>query len=113
MGILKPRSQITLLLALCALHAETAHAQVQRVHRPRYELVEIPSLHPAGYAYAGYGQLKAVGVVDTLAALLHGIDGVPGPHDPEALEESPDARCRAGAAGRELRDIRNPTGEIQ
>ena len=53
MGILKPRSQITLLLALCALHAETAHAQLQRVHRPRYELVEVPSLHPTGYAYAG------------------------------------------------------------
>ena len=50
---LKPRSQIPLLLALFALQAETAHAQVQRVHRPRYELVEIPSLHPTGYAYAG------------------------------------------------------------
>ncbi len=33
----------------------------------------------AGYSYAGYGNLKAVGVVDLVTELLHGIGGEPGP----------------------------------
>lgn len=42
----------------------------------------------AGYTYAGYGNLKAMGIVDTLAALLHGVEGVPGPQRRRRLRET-------------------------
>ena len=48
----KSRHPLAWAIALCALLAAPAPAQLQRVERPRYELVEIPSLHPSGYAYA-------------------------------------------------------------
>ena len=48
-----PTIRVFVLFAVFAAHSSHAFAQIQRVHRPRYELVEIPSLHPTGYAYAG------------------------------------------------------------
>ena len=53
MRSLFPTAWGSVLFAVCALLAAPASSQLQRVHRPRYELVEIPSLHPTGYAYAG------------------------------------------------------------
>jgi probable HAF family extracellular repeat protein len=56
---MKPRSQIAWSLTPAALSLVCvglvgAHPQqAQRVHHPRYTLVEIPSLHPTGHAYAG------------------------------------------------------------